>query len=285
MTTPIPMDDLRPDLWVTIRDDITDAEFPAFGVELDARELWRRLRSRTPVKPGTPMRVIAVDLPFIYVVVLKADGQEDGPLILDLRRFPVVKISTSVPEAILEFADMKLRSNYEHSLATAATEAAVEAKAEIVKCSLLADAMNGEGVESAEGAEGEALKVEARRSEKAGSRTKAPVPVPAKTKAKAKAKAPIRPPQTATQNQKTHPRTTKTATKANQPTKTPSTIGSAVTKTERRRRGEWVVSSRLRTNGLLAKTSRNGIFKFPDDAHWLASGVRAIPSGAEVDVG
>ena len=155
MTTPIPMDDLRPDLWVTIRDDITDAEFPAFGVELDARELWRRLRSRTPVKPGTPMRVIAVDLPFIYVVVLKADGQEDGPLILDLRRFPVVKISTSVPEAILEFADMKLRSNYEHSLATAATEAAVEAKAEIVKCSLLADAMNGEGVESAEG-EGEA---------------------------------------------------------------------------------------------------------------------------------
>ena len=151
MTTPIPMDDLRPDLWVTIRDEITDAEFPAFGVELDARELWRRLRPRTPVKPGTPMRVIAVDLPFIYVVVLKADGQEDGPLILDLRRFPVVKISTSVPEAILEFADMKLRSNYEHSLATAATEAAVEAKAEIVKCSLLADAMNGEGEADAEG--------------------------------------------------------------------------------------------------------------------------------------
>ena len=177
MTTPIPMDDLRPDLWVTIRDDITDAEFPAFGVELDARELWRRLRSRTPVKPGTPMRVIAVDLPFIYLVVLKADGQEDGPLILDLRRFPVVKISTSVPEAILEFADMKLRSNYEHSLATAATEAAVEAKAEIVKCSLLADAMIGEGVESAEGAGKVKVKVEARRREKAGSRTKAPVPV------------------------------------------------------------------------------------------------------------
>ena len=91
------------------------------------------------------MRVIAVDLPFIYVVVLKADGQEDGPLILDLRRFPLVEICTSVPEAILEFADMKLRSNYEHSLATAATEAAVEAKAEIVKCTLLADATNGEG--------------------------------------------------------------------------------------------------------------------------------------------
>ncbi|MDA1027384.1 MAG: hypothetical protein O3A19_13280 [Planctomycetota bacterium] len=145
MTTPIPMDDLRPDLWVTIRDDITDAESPAFGVDLDARELWRRLRSRTPVKPGTPMRVIAVDLPFIYVVVLKADGQEDGPLILDLRRFPLVEICTSVPEAILEFADMKLRSNYEHSLAAAATEAAVEAKAEIVKCSLLGEARNGEG--------------------------------------------------------------------------------------------------------------------------------------------
>ena len=155
MTTPIPMDDLRPDLWVTIRDDITDVPMSPFGIEPELHQFVMRMRSRTPVKPGTPMRVIAVDLPFIYVVVLKADGQEDGPLILDLRRFPVVKISTSVPEAILEFADMKLRSNYEHSLATAATEAAVEAKAEIVKCSLLADAMNGEGVESAEGAEGE----------------------------------------------------------------------------------------------------------------------------------
>ena len=155
MTTPIPMDDLRPDLWVTIRDEITDVPMSPFGIEPELHQFVMRMRSRTPVKPGTPMRVIAVDLPFIYVVVLKADGQEDGPLILDLRRFPVVKISTSVPEAILEFADMKLRSNYEHSLATAATEAAVEAKAEIVKCSLLADAMNGEGVESAEG-EGEA---------------------------------------------------------------------------------------------------------------------------------
>ena len=155
MTTPIPMDDLRPDLWVTIRDDITDVPMSPFGIEPELHQFVMRMRSRTPVKPGTPMRVIAVDLPFIYLVVLKADGQEDGPLILDLRRFPVVKISTSVPEAILEFADMKLRSNYEHSLATAATEAAVEAKAEIVKCSLLADAMNGEGVESAEGAEGE----------------------------------------------------------------------------------------------------------------------------------
>ena len=155
MTTPIPMDDLRPDLWVTIRDEITDVPMSPFGIEPELHQFVMRMRSRTPVKPGTPMRVIAVDLPFIYLVVLKADGQEDGPLILDLRRFPVVKISTSVPEAILEFADMKLRSNYEHSLATAATEAAVEAKAEIVKCSLLADAMNGEGVESAEGAEGE----------------------------------------------------------------------------------------------------------------------------------
>ncbi len=152
MTTPIPMDDLRPDRWVTIRDEIEDLEVPPFaGGDVDLRLMWRQLRARTPVKPGTPMRVIAVDLPFLYLVVLNADGQEQGPLILDLRRHSVVEICTSVPEAILEFADVKLRSNYEHSLATAATEAAVEAKAEIVKHSLLSEATETEGEGAAEG--------------------------------------------------------------------------------------------------------------------------------------
>jgi hypothetical protein len=146
MTTPIPMDDLRPDCWVTIRDEIEDLELPPFaGGDVDLRLMWRQMRARTPVKPGTPMRVIAVDLPFLYLVVLNAEGQENGPLILDLRRHAVVGICTSVPEAILEFADVKLRSNYEHSLATAATEAAVEAKAEIVKHSLLAEATEEDG--------------------------------------------------------------------------------------------------------------------------------------------
>ena len=153
MTTPIPMDDLRPDCWVTIRDEIEDLEVPPFaGGDVDLRLMWRQMRARTPVKPGTPMRVIAVDLPFLYLVVLNAEGQEHGPLILDLRRHAVVGICTSVPEAILEFADVKLRSNYEHSLATAATEAAVEAKAEIVKHSLLSEATETEGEGAAEGA-------------------------------------------------------------------------------------------------------------------------------------
>ena len=146
MTTPIPMDDLRPDCWVTIRDEIEDLEVPPFaGGDVDLRLMWRQMRARTPVKPGTPMRVIAVDLPFLYLVVLNADGQENGPLILDLRRHAVVGICTSVPEAILEFADVKLRSNYEHSLATAATEAAVEAKAELVKLDLLSEATETDG--------------------------------------------------------------------------------------------------------------------------------------------
>ena len=152
MTTPIPMDDLRPDCWVTIRDEIEDLEVPPFaGGDVDLRLMWRQMRARTPVKPGTPMRVIAVDLPFLYLVVLNADGQENGPLILDLRRHAVVGICTSVPEAILEFADAKLRSNYEHSLATAATEAAVEAKAELVKLDLLSEATEADGEGDAEG--------------------------------------------------------------------------------------------------------------------------------------
>ena len=152
MTTPIPMDDLRPDCWVTIRDEIEDLEVPPFaGGDVDLRLMWRQMRARTPVKPGTPMRVIAVDLPFLYLVVLNADGQENGPLILDLRRHAVVGICTSVPQAILEFADVKLRSNYEHSLATAATEAAVEAKAELVKLDLLSEATEADGEGDAEG--------------------------------------------------------------------------------------------------------------------------------------
>ncbi len=155
MTTPIPMDDLRPDQWVTIRDEIKDVPMSPFGADPELHQFVMRMRSRTPVKPGTPMRVIAVDLPFLYTVVLDADGQEQGPLILDVRRFRVVEICTSVPQAILEFADVKLRSNYEHSLATAATEAAVEAKAEIVKLGLLGDAMNGgHGGDSGDGGEG-----------------------------------------------------------------------------------------------------------------------------------
>lgn len=158
MTTPIPMDDLRPDQWVTIRDEIKDVPMSPFGADSELHQFVMRMRSRTPVKPGTPMRVIAVDLPFLYTVVLDADGQEQGPLILDLRRFRVVEISSDVPEAILEFADVKLRSNYEHSLATAATEAAVEAKAEIVKLGLLGDAMNsgdsGDGGDGGDGGEG-----------------------------------------------------------------------------------------------------------------------------------
>jgi hypothetical protein len=158
MTTPIPMDDLRPDCWVTIRDEIEDLELPPFaGGDVDLRLMWRQMRARTPVKPGTPMRVIAVDLPFLYLVVLNAEGQENGPLILDLRRHAVVGICTSVPEAILEFADAKLRSNYEHSLATAATEAAVEAKAELVKLDLLSEATEvDDGTNAAPGSEGDA---------------------------------------------------------------------------------------------------------------------------------
>ncbi|MDE0889198.1 MAG: hypothetical protein OSA40_07035 [Phycisphaerales bacterium] len=144
MTTPIPMDDLRRDLWVTIRDEMTEVDVPSFGtnMDMDIRQLWRQLRARTPVRPGTPMRVIAVDLPFIYLAVLERDGKEAGPLILDLRRFPVVAISESVPKAILEFAEAKLLIDYEYSLTEVAAQASFEAKAEIVKFQLLGDAMN-----------------------------------------------------------------------------------------------------------------------------------------------
>ena len=225
------MDDLRPDQWVTIRDEIKDVPMSPFGADPELHQFVMRMRSRTPVKPGTPMRVIAVDLPFLYTVVLDADGQEQGPLILDVRRFRVVEICTSVPQAILEFADVKLRSNYEHSLATAATEAAVEAKAEIVKLGLLGDAMNGgHGGDSGDGVKA-VKEVKKEEKKKAGLTSRAEPNTIAITR--------TRPPQTATRNQEAHPRIPTTATKANRRKKNRWTAGIAGMKTGRRRRGVW----------------------------------------------
>ena len=93
MTTPIPYDDLRPDMWVTIRDVPEDD--PSVSPFDTPEEVMGRLRRRRrpAARPGVPLRVLSVDLPFLYLAVLDGDGDEVGPVILDLREQPVVGLS------------------------------------------------------------------------------------------------------------------------------------------------------------------------------------------------
>ena len=112
MTTPIPYDDLRPDLWVTIRDGHTLGEPRAFapGAEL-IWDLHRRYQDRPPVRPGVPLRVLEVDIPYLYVAVLGRNGELEGPAIIDLRRFPVVELASRVADAIAAFANERTEAS------------------------------------------------------------------------------------------------------------------------------------------------------------------------------
>ena len=113
MTTPIPYDDLRPDLWVTIREAASLSEPRPFAP--DAEMIWqlhRHHHARPPAAPGTPLKVIEVDLPFLYVGVLDRDGELGGPLTIDLRRFAVVGLSARVAEAIAMFGSERTERGY-----------------------------------------------------------------------------------------------------------------------------------------------------------------------------
>ena len=57
----------------------------------------RHQRRRPIPAPGTPMRVLAVDLPFLYLALMNADGVETGPLMLDLREQAVVGLDEGAP--------------------------------------------------------------------------------------------------------------------------------------------------------------------------------------------
>ncbi|HAC08747.1 MAG TPA: hypothetical protein DCG14_03740, partial [Phycisphaerales bacterium] len=62
-----------------------------------------------PVPPGTPLRLLAPSVPYLYVAVLGPDGEEVGPVILDIRKHPVVRLDEAVPEAIQRFARARAR--------------------------------------------------------------------------------------------------------------------------------------------------------------------------------
>ena len=89
-----------------------------------------RRRRRGNLRPGTPLRIIAVDLPYLYVAILDPDGDEVGPIILDLREQPVLRLDDSVPDAIRRFAGFKRLQSSRHREDVACRDAEVEAAAE-----------------------------------------------------------------------------------------------------------------------------------------------------------
>jgi hypothetical protein len=102
MTHPIPHDDLQPGMWVTIRDIHRDAAPPAF-LEQQFAAWSRRSNQRAAIQPGRPMRVLAVDLPFLHLTPIDREGDEMGPYILDLREQPVVKCVDGIAQAYQMF--------------------------------------------------------------------------------------------------------------------------------------------------------------------------------------
>jgi hypothetical protein len=129
MPSPIAADDLRPDLWVTLRPMPEEEPTPDFLPGAEHEWLMRR-RRRVGQRPGTPMRIIAVDLPYLYVSILDPDGDEVGPLILDIREQPVQRLDASVPDAIRKFAGLKRLQSSRHREDVACRDAEVEAAAE-----------------------------------------------------------------------------------------------------------------------------------------------------------
>ncbi|MDA0296944.1 MAG: hypothetical protein O3A31_13355 [Planctomycetota bacterium] len=127
MTKTLPADDLAPNLWITLRERLDadgrpidlerfesrhgsrDAEGDSDSEPTDENSMLVRRRRRFPVAPGTPLKILASSIPYIYVSVLAPDGDEAGPVILDVRKHAVVRLDDSVPEAIQRFARAQSR--------------------------------------------------------------------------------------------------------------------------------------------------------------------------------
>ena len=143
MTTRIPYDDLRPDMWVTIR-DLPEEEEPApFGDPFLEAMRMRLRRPSVMLQAGVPMRILAVDLPFLYLAVMNAEGTETGPLTLDLREQPVVGLDRKVADALRSFGWRKRQDRHERQEREARHAGEIEATAEVARVTHL----RAEGIE------------------------------------------------------------------------------------------------------------------------------------------
>ena len=133
MTTRIPYDDLEPDMWVTIRDLPEEEEPPPFGDPFLEAMRMRLRRPSVVMQAGVPMRILAVDLPFLYLAVMNAEGTETGPLTLDLREQPVVGLDETVAHALRSFGWRKRQDRHERQEREARHAGEIEATAEVAR--------------------------------------------------------------------------------------------------------------------------------------------------------
>ena len=104
MTHSIPHDDLTEGQWICTRDrPEEDPPLPNFLFQENPHRRSGARRERAAIVPGRPMRILAVDLPFLHVAPIDREGDEMGPYILDLRDNLVVRSHAGVAEAYRAF--------------------------------------------------------------------------------------------------------------------------------------------------------------------------------------
>ena len=100
MTYRISPDDLKPGTWITIRRSALDAP-KTNDPELRCVERFLEiLRRPSGPPPGLPLKVTAVDLPFVYVRAMDMSGLPDRMEIVDLDEHLVVGCDLEMVERI-----------------------------------------------------------------------------------------------------------------------------------------------------------------------------------------
>ena len=100
MTTILPTDDLRPDLFVTVHSHLDRSRETARRRMAMAQEAGEEptlpmvISEPVPDRTcyGVPLRIAAVNLPYVYCMVIEPGGVESGPSILDVRRVRFMRL-------------------------------------------------------------------------------------------------------------------------------------------------------------------------------------------------
>ena len=141
---PYSPDDYQIDDWVTIHDDADGDGGSPF--EDDEPPFIRRMRRDSSVpRPGIPLRIIAVQLPHVYLAVLDADGEEVGPAIIDVRRHRLARVGLEITEAIIAFARKKRDAAAERDEEKSRRKAKARANGDVARRRSSDDASSDDG--------------------------------------------------------------------------------------------------------------------------------------------
>lgn len=106
----IPLDDLVLGEWITVLEAGTGPNGRVrveLGTSEDISEAVQEAldcKAGSQIPPGAPLRIIGVNLPFVYCQVLTPDGELSCPQIIDVRKVRLIKLDEEVPQAIMYLA-------------------------------------------------------------------------------------------------------------------------------------------------------------------------------------